>query len=675
MNEKYSALVDTIQGKIRWVFQHYSIPRWMLYVIDNAAVFICFVMAYLLRYNFEVEVLHSPLTLYHTGLSVIVYASLFLIFHSYSGVLRHTTIIDIMKLFMATSLSYLTLFILSLLSRRINHSEMQILPFSIITIHYVLITVMLFLFRICIKAIFLIISVTYVKKKKVLILGAGEMGVTVKRAILSDRSNGYQVVGFIDEHKRLCGKTINDIPVFHPRVLCQEFILKQNIHTLILAIKEITPVEKSKVIRTALNYGLEVLETPSIDKWFNGQLQARQIRKVRVEDLLGRDPIELNKKKIGIGLTGKTILVTGAAGSIGSEIVRQLTRFNIRRLILVDQAETPMFYVENEIRSLKLSFSIEFMVADVTNQRKMELIFREFHPDIVFHAAAYKHVPLMEYNPHEAIRVNVGGTRTLTRLAALYYVKKFVMISTDKAVNPASIMGASKRICEIVVQLKAQAPENKTQFIVTRFGNVLGSNGSVIPTFLRQIEEGGPVTVTHPEITRYFMTIPEACQLVLEAGFMGHGGEIYEFDMGKPIRIADLARNMIKLSGFVPDEDIKIVYTGLRPGDKLFEELLTNQEVTMPTYHPKIRVAQVQRIHNQIVQEKINNLLINLYQLTNHEVVRSCFEVIPEFSSASVLFDTPVEKTVVAENEGHPDRLSFIRNLKLRRNFINSASK
>lgn len=675
MHETYSALVDAIQGKIRWVFQHYSIPRWMLFTIDNAAVFICFIIAYLLRYNFEVEVFHSPLPLYQTGLSVMVYASLFLIFHSYSGVLRHTTIIDIMKLFMATSFSYLTLFMLSLVSRRFNHGEIMILPLSIITIHYVLITVMLFFFRIFIKASFQMISVTYVNKKKVLILGAGEMGVTVKRAILSDRSNGYQVVGFMDDQKKLYGKNINGIPVYHPRVLCQEFIKKQNIRALILAISEITPAEKSSIIRTALNYGLEVLDTPSIDKWLNGQLQVRQIKKVKVEDLLGRDPIELNQKKIGIGLTGKTIMVTGAAGSIGSEIVRQLTRFNIRRLILVDQAETPMFYVENEIRSLNLSFPVEFIVADVTNQRKMELIFHEFHPDIVFHAAAYKHVPLMENNPHEAIRVNVGGTRTLTRLAALYYVKKFVMISTDKAVNPSSIMGASKRICEIVVQLKAQVPGNKTQFIVTRFGNVLGSNGSVIPTFLRQIEEGGPVTVTHPDITRYFMTIPEACQLVLEAGFMSHGGEIYEFDMGKPVKIADLARNMIKLSGFVPDEDIKIVYTGLRPGDKLFEELLTNQEVTMPTYHPKIRVAHVQKIKNQVVPEKIDNLLSNLYRLTNHEVVRSCFEIIPEYSSANALYATPPVKPVVASNEGHPDRLPFIPNLKLKRSLINSTAK
>jgi FlaA1/EpsC-like NDP-sugar epimerase len=675
MQDINTTFIDGVLGKIRWLFQHYSIPRWMLFAIDNTAVFGCFIIAYLLRYNFEVAAFHAPLTLQQAGLTVAVYASISLIFHSYSDLLRHTTIMDIMKLFMATSLSYLTLFIVALVSRRLNLGDILILPLSIITIHYVLITVMLFFFRICIKAGFQMISVTYVKKKKVLIMGAGEMGVTVKRAILSDGSNGYQVVGFIDDQKKLHGKNINGIPVFHPRMLCQEFVRKQNIHTLILAIKEITPVEKSSLIRTAINYGLEVLDTPSIDTWLNGQLQIRQIKKVKVEDLLGRNPIELNQKKIGIGLTGKTILVTGAAGSIGSEIVRQLIRFNIKRLILVDQAETPMFYIQNEIRALQLRFSVEFMVADVTNAHKMELVFREFLPEIVFHAAAYKHVPLMENNPHEAIRVNIGGTRLLTRLAALYNVKKFVMISTDKAVNPANIMGASKRICEIVVQLKAQTEGNKTQFIVTRFGNVLGSNGSVIPTFLRQIEEGGPVTVTHPEITRYFMTIPEACQLVLEAGFMGHGGEIFEFDMGKPVRIADLARNMIKLSGFVPDEDIKIVYTGLRPGDKLFEELLTNQEATMPTYNPKIRVAQVQRIMNHEAPGKIENLLTNLYRMTNYEVVKSCFDIIPQFSGAPALHTTPHDKQGVAVDEGHTDRLSFIRTLRLRRSYTSQAAK
>jgi FlaA1/EpsC-like NDP-sugar epimerase len=675
MHDNNSIFIDSILSKIRWLYQHYSIPRWMLFVIDNTAVFSCFIIAYLLRYNFELAAFPPLLAFYQAGLTVAAYAFISLIFRSYSDLLRHTTIIDIMKLFMVTTISYLTLFILALVSRRMNLGEILILPLSIITIHYVLITVILFFFRICIKASFQMISATYVKKKKVLIIGAGEMGVTVKRVILSDGSNGYQVVGFIDNNRKLQGKNINGISVYHPRVLCQEFIQKQKIQTLILAIKDISPVEKSSIIRTALNCGLEVLDTPSIDTWLNGQLQIRQIKKVKVEDLLGRDPIELNQKRLAIGLTGKTIMVTGAAGSIGSEIVRQLVRFNIKRLILVDQAETPMFYIENEIRSLRSHFAVEFMVADVTNQRKMELVFHEFHPDIVFHAAAYKHVPLMENNPHEAVRVNVGGTKTLTKLAALYNVKKFVMISTDKAVNPANIMGASKRICEIVVQLKAQSPGNKTQFIITRFGNVLGSNGSVIPTFIKQIEEGGPVTVTHPDITRYFMTIPEACQLVLEAGFMGHGGEIYEFDMGKPVKIDDLAKNMIKLSGLVPDEDIKIVYTGLRPGDKLFEELLTNAEATRPTHHPKIRVAQVQKIQSHEVPEQIDYLLNNLYRHTNYEVIKSCFEIIPEFISANGLYATPPEKQVVSADESRSERPPFINTFRLMKSLITSTSK
>jgi len=617
----------------------------MVFTIDNIAVFICFIIAYLLRYNFKLADFSVPLAMNHAVITVGVYSAFSLVFRSYTGLLRHTTVIDMLNVFIATTFSFTALFFLSLIGRLFGWSYIVILPISILMIHYVSITVMLFFLRISIKICFHLISGSYTKKKNVLILGAGAMGVAVKRVILSDMANGYRISGFLDSNKKLQGKKINGIPVYNPNVLCHDFVNKQCIETLIFAMKEISAGDKSEIIRLALDLGIEVLETPSVDTWLNGNLQMRQIQKVKVKDLLGRDPIKLNLKRIGIGLTEKTILVTGAAGSIGSEIVRQMTRFNIKELILVDQAETPMFYLENELKIKSSTYSVQPILADVTNKARMERIFRRYRPDFVFHAAAYKHVPLMEENPHEAVRVNIGGTRIMTDLSAKYSVKKFVMISTDKAVNPTNVMGASKRICEMLVQLKAGEEGNQTQFVITRFGNVLGSNGSVIPIFTKQIEEGGPITVTHPEITRYFMTIPEACELVLEAGFMGRGGEIFVFDMDKPVKIVDLARQMIRLSGLVPDKDIKIVFTGLRPGEKLYEELLNDYENTIPTYHPKIKIARVEQYAFQNLQESIDNLLFNLYELSEMDVVSSCKELVPEFKITNNLYTLTPEKS------------------------------
>lgn len=614
--------------------------------MDNMAVFICFIIAYVLRYNFKLADFSMSLSMVHALITVGVYSVFSLVFRSYTGLLRHTTVIDMLNVFIATTFSFTALFFLSLISRLFGWSYYVILPISILMIHYVSITVTLFFVRIGIKICFHLISGSYTKKKNVLILGAGTMGVAVKRVILSDVSYGYRISGFLDSNKKLHGKKINGIPVYHPNVLNPEFINKQCIETLIFAARDIPAGEKSEIIHLALDLGIEVLETPSVDTWLNGNLHMRQIQKVKIKDLLGRDPIRLNLKRIGIGLTEKTILVTGAAGSIGSEIVRQLTRFNINKLILVDQAETPMFYLENELKTKPATYSVQSILADVTNKIKMERIFRKYRPDYVFHAAAYKHVPLMEENPHEAVRVNIGGTRIVTDLSVKYNVKKFVMISTDKAVNPTNIMGASKRICEMLVQLKASEEGNRTQFVITRFGNVLGSNGSVIPIFTKQIEEGGPITVTHPEITRYFMTIPEACELVLEAGFMGRGGEIFVFDMEKPVKIVDLARQMIRLSGLVPDKDIKIVFTGLRPGEKLYEELLTDYENTLPTHHPKIKIARVEQKVDRNLLRIIDNLLFNLYELTETDVVRSCKGIVPEFKITNSLYTTASEKII-----------------------------
>jgi FlaA1/EpsC-like NDP-sugar epimerase len=633
MFKSFLKVPDVLQKKAISLIHKYYLPRWLVFVLDSIIVFITFIFAYLLRFNMIISDFAINLAIQQALFTVCVYAVFEFVFRSYTGLIRHTTVIDILNVFLSTSFSLAVLLCFSFLGRQIGLSEMLMVPISIILIHYVLTTMFLFFIRLVIKVIFQIITSSFIEKKKVLIYGAGDMGVIVKRVIQSDVKAVYQIAGFLDDNKKLQGRKMTGIPVYSPNIIYTDFLHKHRIEALIFAIKDISPAEKSDIIRSALEVGLEVRDTPPLDSWLNGQLQIKQIEKVQLEDLLGRDPIMLNLERIGKGLKGKTILVTGAAGSIGSEIVRQLTRFNVKNLIIIDQAETPIFQLENEIKAKNKPFTVHMILADVTNPYKMEQIFQEFHPEIVFHAAAYKHVPLLENNPHEAIRVNVGSTINITRLSVRYGVKKFVMISSDKAVNPANIMGASKRVCEMIVQMKAQQTGNKTQFVITRFGNVLGSNGSVIPIFRKQIEEGGPITVTHPEVTRYFMTIPEACQLVLEAGFMGKGGEIFVFDMGNPMKIIDLANQMIRLSGLVPEKDIKIVFTGLRPGEKLYEELLTNKENTLPTHHPKIKIAQIESFKNKEILTRINFLLNNLYNLSKKEIIEFFREFVPEYES------------------------------------------
>lgn len=629
-------------------FNRYSVPRWMVFILDAFSVFIVFVIAYLLRFNFNIPDLRHEYVLYQGIIAIFIYSIFSLVFRSYSGLIRHATLTDISLVFLVTTCSAALLLIISLSGRLLNWSELLTIPYSIILIHYATITVFLFFGRVVIKLIFRFVSDTSVNKRRVLIYGAGELGFTVKRVILSNPNYGLHVTGFIDNDKNYQGKKINGIPVYGISALSTEFLSDNRVECLILAKKDIKVSEKSLIIRSAIKLGIEVLDTPEVDKWLNGQLHTNHFERIKLEDLLGRDPIKLDLGMIRMGLTNRTIMITGAAGSIGSEIVRQLTRFNMKRVILVDQAETPLFYIQNELREKFINLQFHVLPADVTNFAKMDLIFQEYRPDVIFHAAAYKHVSLMEENPHEAIRVNVGGTKVLTDLALKYKVGKFVMISTDKSVNPTSVMGASKRLCEKVVQSKAQTKGSKTQFIITRFGNVLGSNGSVIPLFTHQIEKGGPVTVTHPDIYRYFMTIPEACQLVLEAGFMGNGGEIFVFDMGQPVKIVELANAMIQLSGLIPGKDIQIVYTGLRPGEKLFEELLTDKETTLPTYHPKIKKALVEDINGKAVLASINELVDRLYTLTQDEVVTRMKDLIPEYNSSNGKY----YKEESAENNG-----------------------
>lgn len=632
MTEGYPDIRERVREKASDIFRRYSVPRWMLFMHDTTVVFITFLAAYILRFNMVLGDLEWAEVLSHSVLTALIYVLIILITKSYAGLIRHTTLTDISLVFVSTTSSAFILIILSLILRSFNVTQLLVIPISVILIHYVLITVALFFMRVSVKMLFRFATSSIKHTNKlVLIYGAGDMGFIVKRVLLSDPRGGFKVFGFIDDSRRLQGKKINGIQVFNPDILSLGFISKYKIETLIIAIRNLSPVKKSQIIQKAIDCNLEILETPAIEKWLNGELEVKQLQKVKLEDLLGREPIKLNMELIGKGLSKKTILVTGAAGSIGSEIVRQLSRFMTHQIILVDQAETPTFHLENELRNKYSHVRFKTQLGDITNSEQMELLFIKYQPEVVFHAAAYKHVPMMEQNPHEAVRVNVGGTRLLTELSVKYGVRKFVMISSDKSVNPTNIMGASKRVCEMIVQTKSLKPGVKTQFVITRFGNVLGSNGSVIPLFAKQIEEGGPVTVTHPEITRYFMTIPEACELVLEAGFMGKGGEIYVFDMGKPVKIDDLARNMIRLSGFEPERDIRIVYTGLRPGEKLYEELLSGGEELLPTFHEKIKIAKVERNDYRKEVLKAMVCLRNLYQMSEKEVIELFEELVPEY--------------------------------------------
>lgn len=405
------------------------------------------------------------------------------------------------------------------------------------------------------------------------------------------------------------------------------------VDTLVLAIANLPKEKIREISELCMENGIEIKILPTFNNWMQEKVSEQKIRKLRIEDLLGRDEIALDMNRISKGLKDKVVLVSGAAGSIGSEMVRQLVKYPLKKLLLLDQAESALYDLQQELISKGVELDYELVIGDISNEYRMEKLFESFHPKVVFNAAAYKHVPLMEENPYEALNVNVRGTKNLADLSVRYGVEKFVMVSTDKAVNPTNVMGASKRLCEIYIQALSQNMATETSFITTRFGNVLGSNGSVVPLFRRQIEKGGPITVTHPDITRYFMTIPEACQLVLEAGFMGKGGEIFVFDMGKPVKIAELAKRMIKLSGLTLGEDIDIKYTGLRPGEKLYEELLATKENTMPTHNNKILIGKVRKHDYKQVNEKISKLIHNLHLESNQEIVIRLKDLVPEFVS------------------------------------------
>jgi FlaA1/EpsC-like NDP-sugar epimerase len=515
---------------------------------------------------------------------------------------------------------------------------------TLLIVDFVLLTFLMLSYRIAMRLALNYLRRTFsTSQTNIIIFGAGDLGANTLKVLQQGNRKKYNVIAILDDNPQVNQKFLDGVKVYLPSYL-DEIVEKYHVNKALIAVKSITPLRKRQFIDDCLGRGIQVMEVAPTDDWLEGNLNQVQIKNIKIEDLLNRPPIELNNPKLVNLFSGKTILVTGAAGSIGSEIVRQLTHFQPNKLIILDQSESPLVELDLEIREKNKFLFAKAIVADVRDYVRMKQVFETHRPHIVFHAAAYKHVPIMELNPHEAININVKGTKNVADLAVDFRVEKFVMISTDKAVNPTNVMGASKRIAEIYIQ-SLYFHTFSTQFVTTRFGNVLGSNGSVIPRFTKQIEVGGPVTVTHPDITRFFMTIPEACQLVLEAGAMGNGGEIFVFDMGESVKIVNLAEKMIQLAGFTPYEDIDIQFTGLRPGEKIYEELLNDKETVLQTHHEKIMRAKVREYDFAEVQRWINELLQLAQNGTDMDVVRQMKHIVPEFISDNSIFQILDQQT------------------------------
>lgn len=625
---------------------HNNTPRWVVLMIDMLLAILSFSIACIVIETFHNGNFTLKTFAYPLALVLIFRLTSFLITKSYTGIIKYTSTQDAIRIFFAVAIS--TLGIAMVEGLYFYSLEQHLLNPTVIIIDAFILVFLLSAFRLGFKILYSQYAPSNsFGTKQLIVYGAGEAGVLVKRSVERDNRSNKKVIAFLDDNHKLQGKSVEGVKIYSSDIDLDNLILEHNDVELIIAINNISSIRKKRIIEKCLQNNIEVKTIPPVDAWINGEFNPKSIKKVKIEDLLERVPIKLSKAKISKELENQVILVTGAAGSIGSEIARQCLGFKPKRLILLDQAETPLYELENNLKAYE---NVEVVIGNVCNPSRMRRVFDHFKPSYVFHAAAYKHVPLMEDNPYEAINTNVFGTQNIANLAVEYKVKKFVFVSTDKAVNPTNIMGASKRIAEIYVQslnakLKLESDVH-TKFVTTRFGNVLGSNGSVIPLFKRQIEAGGPVTVTHPQITRFFMTIPEACQLVLEAGVMGSGGEIYIFDMGESVKIVDLARKMIKLSGFEEGKDIEIKFSGLRPGEKLKEELLNERENTIGTHNPKIMVAKVPE-YNYL---EVNNIISELYaqkdHLTNRSLVRTMKKIVPEYISNNSIYEELDKKLI-----------------------------
>jgi FlaA1/EpsC-like NDP-sugar epimerase len=614
-------------------------PRWVIIVIDQFIALFALIFAYLIRFDLKadkelIEIEWAVLSK-SIGIFFLVKLLVYYFFKIHKGLVRHTSTADMKRIFLAVLTSSVIFALLGFV-RFFYFDQYFLFPSSVLIMEFMFSFLLMVGSRFVVKALYLESVKNSIDEERVLIYGAGISGLITKRTIEKDTKLNYKLVGFIDDQPKMSNTRLEGVQVFHTSKL-ENLIREEGVSLVIIAIQQPDEENRRKIVEICLNNSVKIRKVPSPKSWINGEFSSRQIAKINIDDLLGRKAIQLDVERIESELGNKVVLVTGAAGSIGSGLVRQIARFNPSKLLLLDQAESPLYDVQNELRSEFPNLDFEVIIGDIRSYERMHRLFQAFCPEYVFHAAAYKHVPLMEDNPSEAVLTNVKGTRNLVDLALEFEVKKFVMISTDKAVNPTNVMGASKRIAEIYAQMANS--KGKTKFVTTRFGNVLGSNGSVIPLFQRQLEQGGPLTVTDPSVTRFFMTIPEACQLVLEAGMMGEGGEIFVFDMGESVKIIDLAKKMIQLNGLELGKDIEIKITGLRPGEKLYEELLASEENTIPTHHPQILKAQIRKEDEEQLK-RIDDLIQLFETQKNTDIVAKMKEIVPEFISNNSIYES-----------------------------------
>lgn len=621
------------------------LPRWIIFSSDVFIISMIFIFTYLLRYNLEAFSVEVPRMLLQLAVLLPLFAFAEFLFKPYEGILRHSSPRDALAVIKTQIFIAAGIVFFNLIARR--EWPVMVVPYSVAISQFFIAVVVLVGMRVVVAVMYHRLVKTGRPGVNMMIFGAGEMGIITKSVFEKDPALNYRVVGFIDDHPGLHHKKVEGVMVYPPGEECNRIVKEKSVREMVLCVHPggITKERKSAIVDWCIARQIRVKEVPGTKEWLNGRFFTSQVRDVMIEDLLGREPIEIDCQEVIRGIHGKRVMVTGAAGSIGSELVRQLCAFYPGSITLVDKAESGLYDLMNEIRLTNREVNLKLFVGDVTNLRSMQQLFLTTTPELIFHASAFKHVPLMEEQPYEAIRNNVLGTKTIVDLAAEQGVEKFVMISTDKAVNPTSVMGATKRICEIYIQWLSHKPEVKTRFVTTRFGNVLGSSGSVIPLFRSQIRAGGPVTVTHRDINRYFMTIPEACRLVLEASSLGKGGEVFLFNMGEPVRIYDMAEKMIRLSGFLPHKDIAIVETGLRPGEKLYEELLANQETSSSIDHGKILIAFTPSIDLDQTTARIHDLLDHLQSENDEQLVARMREIVREYSPSHSRFEQPRPET------------------------------
>jgi FlaA1/EpsC-like NDP-sugar epimerase len=631
------------------------VSRWIIFTIDICLSIFALLFAIVLQHNFAIATIDFAAFYKAVILIIVVNSLVYYSVKTFAGIVRYTSAQDSFRILFAVIVSSLILFFVHALA--IVITGQQIISNVVIIVYTLFCFLLLITYRIMVKYFFMYIKNANLDQIRIIIYGAGEAGVATKRTFDHDAKVNKSIIAFVDDDVRKVGKTIDGVKILDAANL-EHLIVKHEVDEIIFASYTIPLERKNQIVDICLENEVRILNIPSPEVWAKGDVTTAQIQNINIEDLLNRKTIQIDIEGIQNQLKGKRILITGAAGSIGSEIVRQLLKFETGLIILCDQSETALHHIYLELEETHANTNFHAFVGDVKDEKRMQYLFDTYKPHYVYHAAAYKHVPLMEDNAGEAIKTNVSGTKTIADLSVKHGVQKFVMISTDKAVNPTNVMGASKRIAEIYVQSLNNSLNNPnvifsnglsylnegnvkpiTKFITTRFGNVLGSNGSVIPRFKQQIEKGGPVTVTHPEITRYFMTIPEACRLVLEAGCMGKGGEIFVFDMGKSVKIVELAKKMIRLAGLIPNQDIKIAYSGLRPGEKLFEELLNDSENTMPTHHEKIMIGQVREYVFNDIESQIYQLLACAATNNIRQVVQQMKIIVPEFKSKNSVFE------------------------------------